>query len=64
MEHLWWVLLFSNQSKIFGEITTSKFEGQMLHNSFSVDMRVHALQLKQWEILEQLLLIIVLEGCF
>ena len=28
MEHLWWVLLFINQSKIFWEITTSKFEGQ------------------------------------
>ena len=46
----------------------------MLHNLFSVYMRVHALQLKQksttdfpmefWEILEQLLLKIVLEGRF
>ena len=36
---------YSNQSKIFQEITSSKFQGNMLRNSVSVDTKVYVLQI-------------------
>ena len=38
---------YSNQSRIFEEITTLKFQGQHASQSISVGMKVYALQLKQ-----------------
>ena len=38
---------YSNQSKIFQEITSSKFQGNMLRNSVSVDTKVYVLQIMQ-----------------
>ena len=73
IEHLCWVLLITAIiQRYFAKQLLQNSKDNMLHNS--IDMKVYALQLKQkstvgflmkfYEILEELVLRIILGGCF